>query len=747
MASGQQRKSMFILSPQQHEVLEPEPQWRAPPVPPIPQDTAWKRRSLKRDSYTSASFKVPSAYEARMPCVAQVKDTRKSWAAAPLRPQSTYYPVAERVHLLRRLSEESRSVSWEDHPANPRQWSSLVRWFHVATTRTLLTSNFYSLLTLIVISTFIISLASSINAPSYPQYADEHNISTISSILPYALFLLGLSFAPFTACIRPVVGRKVLTIVTLALVAAFTFIPAFARNFSAIAIGRLLAGIAASIFATCAPAALLDLFAAGQRSLPFILYALTVTSGTILGSFLGKVMQPDHSVQWTQFTILICIAAGLGTGTFTRETSQELLAHHKAPRRIYTSSRMFTSFLNRQLRVVALQRSVISGGISVASISGTSFALLQVIPRTFEQIYGFSQVEQAYILLASLCGCAIGLVVLALHHLLIYRPRRLEWEQDFVVAWEKYNRQKSRPSRDRRKASLKSAMSTTQSESAITLTTKSREGLPDMSAGLAVALATEVNSLPSTQGKFVSAEKIWEISSKCTTFEELLGELEAKYLMELDRGKTTQMLEYWSNPKTSTKLTSPVMPVEPKQAHTAGDDHLAATLAALEQRDSESISGTSISTRKPGRSTLFNAPLLARQRPPPEWRLGPALAGAPLSTAGLFMLAWTMLERIPWIVPAIGLALFGCGAFLVGGCICLNLTDRFGTADIVHALTSISGVSYLFGFAFAMLSLPLFEGIGTAWAISVFGFCSLGIWVGPLGLKYADRTEISLLCS
>lgn len=45
----------------------------------------------------------------------------------------------------------------------------------------------------------------------------------------------------------------------------------------------------------------------------------------------------------------------------------------------------------------------------------------------------------------------------------------------------------------------------------------------------------------------------------------------------------------------------------------------------------------------------------------PEYRLPPAIAGAPLVTTGLFMFGWTTYSSVHWIIPIIGSAIFGMG--------------------------------------------------------------------------------------
>lgn len=46
----------------------------------------------------------------------------------------------------------------------------------------------------------------------------------------------------------------------------------------------------------------------------------------------------------------------------------------------------------------------------------------------------------------------------------------------------------------------------------------------------------------------------------------------------------------------------------------------------------------------------------------PEYRLPPAILGAPLIVIGLLWFGWTSYASIHWIVPIVGSAFFGCGS-------------------------------------------------------------------------------------
>lgn len=58
----------------------------------------------------------------------------------------------------------------------------------------------------------------------------------------------------------------------------------------------------------------------------------------------------------------------------------------------------------------------------------------------------------------------------------------------------------------------------------------------------------------------------------------------------------------------------------------------------------------------------------------PEFRLPPAIFGAPLVTIGLLWFGWTTYASIHWIVPIIGTVPFGAG-FVVSLCVYVCLAN------------------------------------------------------------------------
>ena len=105
--------------------------WEPPPLPPIPPDReqeAWRRRSLKRCSYTSQMSK----YSATQPTAAELRagqPTNSSTlslghsmrSAAPT--QRLSQPTTRR-----RIQDPYEDLHWQVAAYNPRNWSNAKKW-------------------------------------------------------------------------------------------------------------------------------------------------------------------------------------------------------------------------------------------------------------------------------------------------------------------------------------------------------------------------------------------------------------------------------------------------------------------------------------------------------------------------------------------------------------------------------------------------------------------------------------------
>ncbi|KND88474.1 Caffeine resistance protein 5 [Tolypocladium ophioglossoides CBS 100239] len=118
--------------------------------------------------------------------------------------------------------------------------------------------------------------------------------------------------------------------------------------------------------------------------------------------------------------------------------------------------------------------------------------------------------------------------------------------------------------------------------------------------------------------------------------------------------------------------------------------------------------------------------------PVQESRLLPALPAAFGPTIGLFLFAWTARASIHWIVPTIGITIYGATCFVVMQCIFIYVplsypqyaASLFAANDFFRSL--LACVSILFAH-------PLFDNLGVAKGTSLLGGLSVigivGIWL------------------
>lgn len=130
---------------------------------------------------------------------------------------------------------------------------------------------------------------------------------------------------------------------------------------------------------------------------------------------------------------------------------------------------------------------------------------------------------------------------------------------------------------------------------------------------------------------------------------------------------------------------------------------------------------------------LWMNPRIARLGfPPQEYRLLPALPASFGPTIGLFIFAWTARASIHWIVPTIGITIYGATVFIVMQCVFLYIpltypmyaASLFAANDFFRSALACGSV---------LFAHPLFGNLGVAKGVSLLGGLSvigiIGIWL------------------
>ncbi|KAI8623887.1 major facilitator superfamily transporter [Xylariaceae sp. FL1651] len=127
----------------------------------------------------------------------------------------------------------------------------------------------------------------------------------------------------------------------------------------------------------------------------------------------------------------------------------------------------------------------------------------------------------------------------------------------------------------------------------------------------------------------------------------------------------------------------------------------------------------------------MNPRVRAQGAPAPERRLVPALVAAFGPTVGLFIFAWTARPDIHWVVPTVGITLYGAAVFVVFQCIFVYVPTSYPK----YAASLFAGNDFFrsaLAFAAVLFAPPLFKDLGVARGNSLLGGLSvvgiLGIW-------------------
>jgi DHA1 family multidrug resistance protein-like MFS transporter len=115
-----------------------------------------------------------------------------------------------------------------------------------------------------------------------------------------------------------------------------------------------------------------------------------------------------------------------------------------------------------------------------------------------------------------------------------------------------------------------------------------------------------------------------------------------------------------------------------------------------------------------------------------EARLVPALPASIGPTIGLFLFAWTARASIHWIVPTIGITIYGATVFVVMQCIFVYIPLSYPTYA-----ASLFAANDFFRSALAcgsvLFAQPLFDNLGVDKGTSLLGGLSvigiIGIWL------------------
>lgn len=127
--------------------------------------------------------------------------------------------------------------------------------------------------------------------------------------------------------------------------------------------------------------------------------------------------------------------------------------------------------------------------------------------------------------------------------------------------------------------------------------------------------------------------------------------------------------------------------------------------------------------------------------PIPEARLYVSIFGSMFGIAGgMFLFAWTSYPDIPWIAPAIGLAMVGFGIQTVVSAVADYIVDCYAASNYAASAVSgcAAGENIVAGFL-PLATQSLYRNLGFQWASSLIGFLALGLSLAPVLFVWKGR--------
>ncbi|KAF2087021.1 MFS general substrate transporter [Saccharata proteae CBS 121410] len=321
----------------------------------------------------------------------------------------------EKVHQSQTL--------WNEDPSNPRNWTLFQRNYHTF---------------MAAMICFSISFSSTVYIPGSEHVATEFDVSRVTSILPFSLFVLGMSFGPIIgAPLSESLGRRPVYLASVPGSALFLIGAGFSKSVSSLAVCRFLAGLIGSpALAISAGGTVADLWAPEDRLLPLSLMLFGAFVGPALGTLVGGFVASARGWRWTIWTALFLSAATTALIILMRETYHPAIMKRQDRKRTGFTNQPRLSLLvsrNNQSAMANIFRPIhmlISEPvvISFSFYTGVNFAVIYgfyaSIPYTFAKTYDFNLQSQGLVFAAIVAGCAIAVPSLIYSGLLSQRVLR-----------------------------------------------------------------------------------------------------------------------------------------------------------------------------------------------------------------------------------------------------------------------------------------------------------------------------------
>ncbi|KAJ5902062.1 hypothetical protein N7495_002590 [Penicillium taxi] len=287
-------------------------------------------------------------------------------------------------------------VTWQgpDDPSNPRNWTTGKKWQNVL---------------LISVQATLSPMASTMLAVTGTAIAhDFHLTDTYTPSLPTALFVLGFGLGPlFLAPLSELYGRRIIYVSCFVAFTITNILCAVAPDMAALAVFRLLSGMAGSAGPSIGGGTIGDMFPPETRGRAQSVYSFGPTGGSALGGIIGAFILAGTG-KWRWVPWIMAIASGVTSVVsflFLNESFAPLILRKKAAKQRSSSGnndyrsafdstlghrQLLSRSLTRAARMLVMAPACTAMSIYMALIYGILYLHMVTLPLLYgsEPLYG-----------------------------------------------------------------------------------------------------------------------------------------------------------------------------------------------------------------------------------------------------------------------------------------------------------------------------------------------------------------------
>ncbi|PYH90222.1 caffeine resistance protein 5 [Aspergillus ellipticus CBS 707.79] len=290
--------------------------------------------------------------------------------------------------------KDGNIVDWDgpDDPQNPMNWSDARKWVVIG---------------LISLSSFNVSMVSTVFAPGVPDVLREFNVhnSSISSLM-ISVYVMGSAIGPLILTpLTEVSGRLPMTHAANVLFAMAAIVCATSVNVTMLIVARLIMGVASSVPVTVGGGFVADMMPMEKRGAAMTVWTVGPLGGMVTGPIFGGFMVQNIGWRWTIW--LEAILGGIvviASLIFLRETYAPTILQRKAVRlqketgccfktKFDTGeplSRLIWVSITRPIKFLCLSPIVLIVSLYSSVTYSYMYILFTTFTSVFEGVYGFT---------------------------------------------------------------------------------------------------------------------------------------------------------------------------------------------------------------------------------------------------------------------------------------------------------------------------------------------------------------------